>query len=333
DKVMESKPVEAKPAEKAAEAKPADKVMESKPVEAKPVETRMSPGETVRFSGESYRVAGFVGAQVVLQRPGVVESAIAEPITAADLETKYEAVKLEINGTEQTRYMEKGQPGKGLFQITEAGGQRFIAADATLTVASAPSVERVTSGGTAAGTSPVSKPLEAKPVEVPGAKPVERVAPPRDGAAAPSAERLQGTSIVAQGDGTIRREGSTIGEVSVERLRSQTELSPDQIRAMELEANRLKASELAADKQKGEQLERVVRTLRGEFGAEARTAAHTGVLTEAKREIELRPGRVGVGTGVAVGILAVAAFAWFLNSQNRPTAPLQRPSVTGNNSK
>lgn len=303
---------------------------ESRPGTAAPRPAEFALGQRVNFADKPGDVVGRVGADYVLRLPGeVTDVAVAEPINRADLEAKYETVKVTVDGKEEVRYMEKGHPERGMFKVTSVSGNHFIAADVSLVVASA---ARVTAPATTTTVAPVaSVPPPTPPTKPPETlpRPPERPVPERG--PAPTADRLVGTSVTPSTDGTLRREEVRVGEsMTADRRRDQRELTSEQVRYMEAEAERLKKSTNAEERTKGAELERVVKALKGELGLEAQTTAHRGVIDKAKADLEKRGGGGGgLGVAVGLGILISAALGYYLSQQNVPRSPLHRASISG----
>ncbi len=289
---------------------------------------RPRTGDSVTLRGETYQVAGEKGTDTVLHRPGNADAAVAEPITDAELKSKYEELKVRIDGKEEIRYVEKVHPERGVYRVSNAAGSNFIAADASLTLVSAEQMRTTTPPP--AATSPVEGAADRGGTGLLPGKPVaDRSAPERG--PAPTADRLQGTDLVVANDGTVRRETVRVGELlSLDRLKDQKELSTEQLRTLESEVERLKKSDKLEEKQKGAELEQTVRALKGEFGAEARGAAHTGIVENAKRELETRGSGRGLAVSGAIGaaILVSAAIGWYLYQQRQPQSPLNRARVS-----
>lgn len=281
---------------------------------------RPTQGDRVNFRGEAHTVAGERGGDVILHRAATdTGAAVAEPVTETELRSKFEEVKVRIGGQEETRYLEKGHPERGLHRITNAAGQTFIAQDSTLTLVPAEQL-RSTPAPPAA---PATVPSEVS-------RPSANRLPPERGPA-PTADRLQGTDLIVSGDGSLRRETVRIGElISLDRMKRQTELTTDQVRALEVEVERLKASTKQEERTRATELEQTLRALRGEYGQQVRELAHRGIIESSTREMETR--RIGTTTitaGVGVAILASAALGWYLAQQHQPQSPLNRSRVSG----
>ncbi len=99
----------------------------------KPVDISRLPksGGDVNYKGEKFRVAAYEGNHALLQQEGRNRdyAVVAEPVNDADLKTKYQEVKVNIDGKESTRYIEKGHPESGVFMLTEFGGQKALYQD------------------------------------------------------------------------------------------------------------------------------------------------------------------------------------------------------------
>lgn len=287
-------------------------------------------GDRVQHNNETHSVAGETARETILHRPTTADAAVAEPVTEADLKTKYEEVKVTVDGKQETRYLEKGHAEKGAFKVTEAAGQRFIAPDASLTVVPAEQVRVaaptvVVPGGHTATPSGGTTSTPARE-----APPPVRTAPERG--PAPTAEALTGTELRPGADGTLQRNETRVGEtMSVDRLREQREVSGEQIRGLETEIERLKKSDKVAERQRAAELEIAVKALKGEYGPAARADAHQRIMETTRTELETRRFGRGatVGVAVGVGILATAALAWYLSSQRPQEVPLVRPTVSG----
>lgn len=88
-------------------------------------------GAEVKYKGEKLSVAGFSGNHTLLQKPGrnADYAVMARTVSDAELNAKYDTVKVSIDGKDTTRYMEKGHPEQGVFIGSKIQGQTMIFQD------------------------------------------------------------------------------------------------------------------------------------------------------------------------------------------------------------
>lgn len=294
---------------------------------------RPSVGERVQYQGEPHSVAGENGRNTILHKPNAAGAAVAEQIAEADLKTKYEEVKVTVDGKAESRFIEKGHPENGAYRVTKAGGQNYIARDVSLSVVTP---EQMRSATTAAPVAPERAGTGVAPSTGPRPGPeapaAVRPAPERVAANAPNAADLSRVEVSTNRDGTVNREEKRAGErYAPEKLRTQTELSVEQIRDFEREVERLKKSDKVAERERGGQLEVTLKALKGEFGPETRASAHKTVLesTRAGVEREWRLNRGTISAGIGIAIVASAALAWYLGrNPGNPNLPKDPPRAS-----
>ncbi len=92
--------------------------------------------EEIDYKGEKLKLAAYEGEHALLHKTGRnANSAVAaEPISETDLSSKYQEIKVQIDGKEESRYIEKGHPEKGVYTVTDLGGQKVISKDAAFEV-------------------------------------------------------------------------------------------------------------------------------------------------------------------------------------------------------
>ncbi len=285
------------------------------------------PGAEIRVNGENCRVIAEAGRYLVVGRSGT-NSFTAAPISAAELSTGYEAVKFVVDGKETIRYCEKARPESGLFVVRVVAGQTFIGAEGSLSlvpaevVSTLPSVSRIEPGTTAPAK------LDAPAVVKSRVEPVRPAPLPPP---APTIDKFQATEVKFAGDGTLTRDEIRIGEsMSPERLKEQKELSAEQIKFLETLAERLKNTGKPEDLKQAAELKVTIRILKGDFGLDARDAAHREIIEDARKHGEATRGRgVALGPAVGLGILLTAALGWYACQRRVPTSSLNRAITTG----
>lgn len=289
-----------------------------------------APGTEVRMNGQAFKVVGETGKFLIIDKGAIVSGPPPFPVSMQDITTKYEVVRLIVDGKPVERLMEVGNPQNGVFDMRQVGSEvmlqqdtrhRFIRRDrashlpavrqAGVEVAPA---ELVRPSGQTAASPDVVRPVPRRP-------------------AAPVAEALRSVEFKYGENGTMTREEGRIGEsMTVEKLKKQQEVSADQIKLIEEQAARLRKTGTPEDARQAALLERNLKAMRGDFGREAQAKVHSEILNECVRQAEAkqRAGGPGLGAAVGLGILLSAALGAYVSGEAAPVAPRRSPTYGGN---
>lgn len=284
--------------------------------------TPVFPGGMVQFESKQFEVAGNQPGRLVLRDSSAANAAVAEPITQEALSQRYETVKLKIDGQDQRRYIERGHPERGYYQVSRVAGEILIAPDSSLRTIEIGSGTKISISPAQAAAAGTVRPSGTVTVMEPAA--VSRPAPELP--APPTASNLTRAEIRVASDGTIRLETTGAG-ITLESLERQRELDRSHIGLIDAEARRLKQSISPEERLRGEQLELTVRALKGELGRDVQARANRGILNNLKEQLH-RNARPSGGTMISIGILVSAGVAFYLSEMPpSPEPPIRRATV------
>lgn len=107
----------------------------SKP-ERETIKGEPKPGETVKYQGESLKVGGIKDGHALLYQTGrnANYALVTHGVTDRDLETKYEKIKVNIDGKETEKYIEKNNP-RVVYDLMKSGDNKFLSVDHSFQVA------------------------------------------------------------------------------------------------------------------------------------------------------------------------------------------------------
>lgn len=161
---------------------------------------------------------------------------------------------------------------------------------------------------------------------------IPRLADRRPQRRVPDAERLESVRQDQQQDGTVDRREHRAGEEARKLLEKREQVDKKEIEALKCECEKLENSKTESERQRGAKLRRTVEALEGKHGTKVQEQAHREMMKQSRQLLDRGEGG-GYAKGVAggligVGILTVAALAWYQSAQ-QPTdrPPLERARV------
>lgn len=290
----------------------------------------LKPGDVVKYGRNDWKVLQVdqAASTAIMECQGRLNFAVyATGVTSEELAKHYSPVVIE--GT--TFYMNKQT--RTIFEVIDHSGSHhaLLTVHKYREVALTPKeiLTAPTAGNSPTGPDARELSGEQEAARVSGStggqpsenrSAIERRVPPRT--SVPSADGLRSAEVTIHNDGTLTRHEARTGDtMSVDELRKQTEVTPKQIKMLEMQIRNLRRSLDLDDHKRADALEHNVKALKGELGPVAHALVHRAMLDQA---IKLSEGRRATGAALGVGILASAGLSSYIETNGTPAAPRRR---------